>query len=243
MGQLEKTRFERTDVDRALQHAGRRESRHIVSWLLATPIAAAAAAAVVRDLAVAMVVPAFGICIAIWSLRLKWGVSLALRDFRKAVTPPERAYVVMLEDVNPRAIRALLGIWFVKPAAGQRLPKPDRVYRCDDELEDLKRFQGDVAVHEAWIDTGPRPTSKPRWVAADDGIAVVHRRAVLGRWYMSQLLRNDRPGPAKPLTIDAPTPPAVPVVDRAPLEGSLVGSVGWRLVVLCLVAAVAGWAS
>jgi hypothetical protein len=47
----------------------------------------------------------------------------------------------MLNDVNPRAIRALLGIWSTKPAGGQRLSKPDCVFRCDDELEDLKRVQ------------------------------------------------------------------------------------------------------
>ena len=29
-----------------------------------------------------------------------------------------------------------------------------------------------VVVHEAWVDTGPRRWSKPRWVAADAGLAV-----------------------------------------------------------------------
>jgi hypothetical protein len=236
MSQLEKARSERIDVGRALQHAGRHESRRTVAWLLATAVATGAAAIVFRHTAVSMVVAAFGVFLMVWSLRLKWGVTVALRDFMEAATQPARAYVVMLEDVNPRAIRALLGIWSTKPAEGQRLPKPDRVYRCDDELEDLKRFQGDVVVHEAWVDTGPRPSSKPRWIAADEGIAVVHRRAILGRWYLSALLRNDRPGPPKPLTIAAPTSPAVPVVDRKPLEGSLAGEVGWRLALLGIIA-------
>jgi hypothetical protein len=236
MSQLEKTRSERIDVDRALQHAGRHESRRTVSWLLATAIATGAVVVVIRHPAVPIVVAAFGVVLMLWSMRLKWGVSVALRDFRKAATPPERAYVVMLNDVNPRAIRALLGIWSTKPAGGQRLSKPDRVFRCDDELEDLKRVQGDVVVHEAWVDTGPRLSSKPRWIAADEGIAVVHRRAIFGGWYMSALLRHDRPGPPEPLTIAAPAPPAVRTADHAPLEGSLLGEVGWRLVLLSIIA-------
>jgi hypothetical protein len=115
-----------------------------------------------------------------------------LRDRRRAATAPRRAYVVVLHDVNPRAIRPLLGVWSSRPAAGRRLSKADRVFRCDDELDELVSLPGRVRVHEAWVDTGPRPSSKLRWVAADDGIAVVHRRALFGRWYLSRLTRRDR---------------------------------------------------
>jgi hypothetical protein len=57
------------------------------------------------------------------------------------------------------------------------------------------------------------------------------------------LIRHDRPGPPKPLRIDAPTPDAVPGVVVAPLEGSLLGEVGWRCVLLSGTAAVAWWIS
>jgi hypothetical protein len=243
MSRLDETRSERIDVDRALQHAGRHESRRTVSWLIATTIVTAIVAIVIRETAIAMVVAAFGVVLMVWSLRLQGGVRLALRDFRKAATPPRRAHVLLLHDVNPRAVRPLLAIWSTKPAAGERLPKPDIVYRCDDELEDLKSYQGDVVVHEAWVDTGPRPSSKPRWIAADAGIAVPHRRAVLGRWYVSMLTRHDQPGAPKPLTIDAPTRAALPVVERASLEGSLFGEVGSRCIVLSGIAVLAWWIS
>jgi hypothetical protein len=159
------------------------------------------------------------------------------------VTPPRRAYVVLLEDTNPRAIRPLLGIWSARPPADKPLPKPDLVYRCDDELADLKSYAGDVVVHEAWIDTGHIPSAKPRWIAADAGIAVPHRRAILGRWYASALIRHDRPAPPKPLTISAPAPVAVPAVDHAPLQGTLLRSVGWRCAVLTGIALLAWWVS
>jgi hypothetical protein len=45
------------------------------------------------------------------------------------------------------------------------------------------------------------------------------------------------------LTIDAPTPAAVPGVERAPLEESLLGEVGWRCVVLSGIAVLAWWLS
>jgi Flp pilus assembly protein TadB len=73
MSQLEKTRSERIDVDRALQHAGRHESRRTVSWLLATAIATGAVVVVIRHPAVPIVVAAFGVVLMLWSMRLQWG--------------------------------------------------------------------------------------------------------------------------------------------------------------------------
>lgn len=191
MSQLQNSRSERLDVATALEHARRREWWRTFSWLSAT--VPAAVAGVIADAVVTAVVVTFGLAMMVWSVRLTWGVSAALRDLRKAATAPRRAHVVVLHDVNPRAIRPLLGLWSSRPAAGQRLTKADRVFRCDDELDDLKSFHSDVRVHEAWIDTGPRPSSKPRWIAADDGIAVVHRRALFGRWHLSMLTRHERP--------------------------------------------------
>ena len=79
--------------------------------LMATAIVAVAVELVIRDAAVTGFVAALGVALTVWSLRLKWGVTLAMRDFRKALTPPRCAYVVQLEDVNPPALRALLAIW------------------------------------------------------------------------------------------------------------------------------------
>ena len=161
-----------------------------------------------------------------------------MRDFRKASTPPRCAYVVLLEDANPRAIRPLLAIWATKPAVGERLQAGPRL-PLRRRTEDLE-LTADVVVREAWIDTGSHPSSKPRWIAADAGIAVPHRRAILGRWYVSMLTRHDRPASPKPVIIGAPTPAAVTVVDREPLEGSL-AELGWRCVVLSGLAALAWW--
>lgn len=241
MSQLQSGRTERLDLATALEHARQREWWRTFSWLSAAVLAAVAVAVVIADAVVTGVVVAFGLAMMVWSLRLTWGVSAALRDLRKAATAPRRAHVVVLHDVNPRAIRPLLGLWSSRPATGQRLPKADRVFRCDDELDALKSFQGDVRVHEAWVDTGPRASSKPRWIAADDGIAVVHRRALLGRWYLSMLTRHDRPGPPRPLTIGADVPPTLPTVERARLEEGLLNEVGWRFILLVLIAALAWW--
>jgi hypothetical protein len=243
MSQLEEIGSERIDVDRALQHAGRHESRRTVSWLLATTIVAVAVELIIRDTSITVLVAAFGAFLVLWSLRLRLGVTLAIRDFRGALTPPRCAYVVLLHDVNPRAIRSLLAIWSTKPSIGERLPKPERVFRCDDEIDELKSYQGDVVVHEAWVDTGRRRSSKPRWIAADAGIAIPHRRAILGRWYVSMLMRHDRPTEPRPLTIGAPTPSAVPVAEHAPLEGSLLGEMAGCCVALTFVAVLATWLS
>lgn len=241
MSQLQNSRSERLDVAAALDHARRREWWRTFSWLSAAVLAGVAVAVATADAVVAGVVVAFGLAMMAWSLRLTWGVSAALRDRRKAATAPRRAYAVVLHDVNPRAIRPLLGVWSSPPAAGQRLPRADRVFRCDDELDALKSFPGDVRVHEAWVDTGPRPSSKPRWVAADDGIAVVHRRALFGRWYLWMLTRHDRPGPPRPLTIVAEAPPTLPRVERVRLEGGLLGQVAWRFILLALIGPLLAW--
>jgi hypothetical protein len=234
-------RSRQLDVASALVRARRQEWWRTFSWLTAIVLVAVAARILAAETVVTSVVVAFGVLMILWSLRLVWGVTSALRDLRKAATPPRRAYVVVLHDANPRALRPLLGVWSDRPTAGQRLPKADRVYRCDDELDDLMSFQGHVRVHEAWVDTGRRPCSKPRWVAANDGIAVVHRRSLFGRWYFSMLTRRDRPGPSTPLTIvvvASPNPPA-PEPSR-PGQGVRSGIV-WRILLLAFIAALMWW--
>jgi hypothetical protein len=213
---LQDGRSGQLDVASCLVRARRQEWWRTFSWLTAIVLVAVAARLLVAETVVTSVVVAFGTLMILWSLRLICGITAALHDLWKAATPPRRAYVVVLHDVNPRALRLLLGVWSNRPTAGQRLSKPDRVYRCDDELDDLVSFPGHVRVHEAWVDTGRRPSSKPRWIAANDGIAVVHRRALFGRWYFSRLTRRDRPGlidgtadgsggSTPPLTPDSPS--------------------------------------
>jgi hypothetical protein len=90
-------------------------------------------------------------------------------------------------------------------------------------------FQGDVVVHEAWVDTGPRRWSKPRWVAADAGVAVPHRRAVLGRWYLSSLLSGERPELPRQLTQPPPRPDDEVIMEMGQAGGSLPAAVASRL--------------
>jgi hypothetical protein len=220
-----------------LHRAARAERRRAGAWLLAGVVTAAGALAL-GSAAGALLAGLMGSALALWSARQVIGVHLARRDFRSADTPPRRAYVVLLHDPNPKAVRPLLAVWPERPAEGRRLPKPQSVWRCDDELDDLKSSQGSVVVHEAWLDTGPRSWSKPRWVCADAGIAVPHRRALLGRWYVSVLVRSDRPGEGRRLTLDDPH--AVPEIgDELPIEGSLLRSVVGRIVFLTVFTAVA----
>jgi hypothetical protein len=110
------------------------------------------------------------------------------------------------------------------------------VWRCDDELEDLKSSQGSVVVHEAWLDTGPRPRSKPRWAYADAGIALPHRRALFGRWYVGMTLRGARPRDFRGLTVDDPQ--RLSHTGEEPLGGSLARSIAWRTVLLAVFAAI-----
>jgi hypothetical protein len=93
-------------------------------------------------------------------------------------------------------------IWSTKPATRERLPQPDRVYRCD-ELEELKSYAVDVAVHEAWIDTGSRPSSKLRWIEADVG-----DRGATPSGHPRPLVRLD--------------------ADHEPLDSGLLAELGWR---------------
>ena len=104
-------------------------------------------------------------------------------------------------------IRPLLGVWTEEPVVrGSVFPRPDVVFRCDDDLDDLLSHQGDVAVHEAWVDTSGRGIRGARWVAADAGVALPHRRALLGRWFFSSLTRAERPGVAEPAPLGAARP-------------------------------------
>ncbi|HZB49153.1 MAG TPA: hypothetical protein VE547_08675, partial [Mycobacteriales bacterium] len=175
-------------VGRLLRDTVSTEARRTAAWLVAGGLAFVAWPVLGLPPGVAFAVLALAVAVLLWVLRRLWGARLALADFDRADTPPARAYVVLLRDPAPRMIRPLLGIWSRPPeVSGGRLSRPERVYRCDEEHDRLECIQGSVEVHEAWVDTGPRPRSKPRWVAADAGVVLPHRRAVLGRWYLSSL--------------------------------------------------------
>jgi hypothetical protein len=226
-------------VDRLLHRAARAERRRIVAWLLAGALVAAATAAVSSP-PIAVTMAAVAGLLALWSVRQTAGLALARADFNRASTPPRRAYVVLLHDPNPRAIRPLLAVWTDRPPSGERLPKPESVWRCDDELLELESMPGEVAVHEAWVDTRPRSWSKPRWVRADAGITVPHRRSLFGRWYFGRVSSRDRPGDPTPLTLADPHAEPAGVTGAQPLAlgGSLAGSTAGRLAFLAVVAAV-----
>lgn len=134
----------RPSVASLLHRAVRAERRRAGAWLLAGAVTAAAALALASAEG-ALLAGLIGLGLAVWSARQVIAVQLARRDFHSADTPPRRAYVVLLHDPNPRAVRPLLAVWSERPPAGQRLPKPQAVWRCEDELDELESSQGSVA--------------------------------------------------------------------------------------------------
>ena len=226
-----------TTVDQALRHAAAVERKRTLAWLIALLVAVAAAGAFQAPEAVFAVIVVVGLLCLGWVARRLWAAWLAVRDFSRAATPPRRAFIVLLDDPAPRMMRPLLGVWSEPPAPHSgRLPRPGRVYRCDEERVELQSHQGDAVVHEAWVDTGPRRFSKPRWVAADGGIVLPHRRAVFGPWYLSALIGGERPGRPRPLTLPPPHTAPAPVT-RVHLDtGSLVTATLLRLVLFAVVA-------
>ena len=87
------------------------------------------------------------------------------------------------------------------------MPKPEAVYRSDDESPELKCLPGPrssctrpgsrlrAATHVEAALGGRTPASHCR-----------HRRAILGRWYVGSLIRGDRPDRPRALTMAAPRP-------------------------------------
>jgi hypothetical protein len=224
-------------VDHLLRRAGKAERRRVVAWTLAA-VPVAGIVALLGNGPIAVIVAAIAGLLALWSVRQVYGIAVARRDFNAAAFPPRKAFVVLLHDPNPRAVRPLLAIWDERPPRGERLPKPRSVWRCDDELLELESMVGSIDVHEAWLDTGRFSWSKPRWVRADAGIAVPHRRSMFGRWYVNTTLRKERPGEAKPLTLDDPHAETVRGIAAPEVEvgGSLLGSMPGRVDFMAVVA-------
>ncbi|HEU4348152.1 MAG TPA: hypothetical protein VFR35_10220, partial [Actinoplanes sp.] len=123
---------------------------------------------------------------------------------------------------------------------------PERVYRCDEERDALASHQGSAVVHEAWVGTRTRRWGTPRWVTADAGLALPHGRSVFGRWYLSNLLSGERPGPPQPLTLPPPHPDrnaihAIVAEQRA--GGSFLAAVAGRLAALAALGLLIFWFS
>ena len=203
--------------------------RNWLAWLVAGLIVLMGCVLLHAPEAATFGVVFMGGCALLWLPRRMVGAWLAKRDFERAATEPRRAYVVLLHDPTPQMMRPLLGVWSEEPVVAEgRFPRPERVYRCDDEVDVLECYPGSVVVHEAWVDTGKRAGSKPRWVAADSGVALPHRRALLGRWSMSNHIRHERPEPAIPLTMPAPGPRSEAITEVNPDLGSFPVKVAWR---------------
>jgi len=219
------------------------ERRRAIAWLIASMIAVAGAAV---DLPPAITITAFALGVAafVWVLRRLVATWLAFRNFTNAPNPPRRAYVVLLNDPAPRTLRPLLAIWSGSPVLRDgRVPKPEQVYRCDEEQDDLLSFAGDPIVHEAWVGTGRRPRSKPRWVAADAGVALPHRRAVFGRWYVGNLLAGERPDEPRPLTLAPPHPSQELIVHHDGPPGNFLTALLGRVAGLAACGLVVHWLS
>lgn len=220
-------------VGQALRHTVAVERRRWLAWLIADVAALVVFSAFEPLHAGSFVVVCIGGLAFVWVTRRFWAVWLAVRDFGKAATPPRKAFVVLLNDPAPKMIRPLLAIWSEPPVPREgRLPKPERVYRCDEDRVDLLSYQGGVVVHEAWLDTGPRHGSKSRWVAADAGVALPHRRALFGRWYVSALIGGERPRRPRPLTLPVPHPDQRAVIESHQDVGSLTVAIATRLAML-----------
>lgn len=202
------------EVGGALRQTLREDRSRSVAWVVALVLAAAGGATLAPDTGALFGIVFVGLWSVVWVGRQAVGVWLALRDFEKAATPPRRAFVVLLHDPAPKMIRPLLGVWSTEPVpVGGRVPRPEAVYRCDDAREALLSFQDHAVVHEAWVDTGRWERSRPSWVVADAGLALPHRRSVLGRIYLGSLIGRERPGRARRLTTAAPHPST----ERSPL--------------------------
>ncbi len=221
-----------------------------LAWAAATIVVAVGGLASDIPGDVVLRVVLLGLAALAWVSRRLIGLWRALRDFERAVTEPRRAHVLLLRDPNPRVSRPLLGVWTQEPAHVEgRLPPAEAVYRCDARRDALLSTQGGLVVHEAWLDTGPGAHARPRWVAADAGIALPHRQATLGRRYLASIVASERPARARQLSMPAPHPTteAAPgtaargITGATPETGRWVWLFAWRLAGLVLAGAVLAW--
>jgi hypothetical protein len=235
-------------VGRVLRAELAEERGRCLAWAAAAVVAVlGCVAAGERD--VASGVGFVAAVVLVWVGRRLLGVWRALRDYEKSETEPRRAYVALLNDPNARVTRPLLGVWSEEPLSHGRLPRAEAVFRCDEERSALMSPPGRVVVHEAWVDTGKRSRARPRWVVADAGLALPHRGAALGRWYLASLIGSERPARARPLTVQSPHPDTEPsasvgetlISEKPALLGPWARQFAWRLAGLLALALLFVW--
>ena len=214
-----------------------------LAWAGATLTAALGFVAAGSPTPARLAVVLLGLTAVTWAGRRTLGTRVALRDFEEAPAAPMRGHVVLMRDPNPRVNRRLLGVWKEEPVPVRgRLPHADAVYRCHSGRDTLASSPGSVIVHEAWLDAGPRALSRPRWVAADAGIALPRRRALLGRRSLDSLIGAERPARTRPLTMAAPDPTTesetgtvtTVINEPTPATGPWLRLFAWRLAVLVI---------
>lgn len=172
----------------------------------------------------------------LFALRRLWGLAVAFWDVSHGDDAPRAGYAAVIDDPAPKAWRPLLAVWSSDPTGGERLARPDAVYRADHATsEDLECAVAEVVVRRAWIDSGFWGGAKPRWVGFEDGTAVPHRRSLFGSWYVHRITRRSAVPPVVPLEHGPPRPGAHsagsgPAPDRA--RDSMVLMVAWRLLAL-----------
>lgn len=181
-----------------------------------------------------MFMPAFAVAtFGVFAVRRVWGLAIAWWDVHNTQDAPRLGYAAVIDDPSPRAWRPLLAVWDDDPTTQPRLAKPDAVYRADDETgEDLQSPASDVVVRRAWIDTGVWHRSKPRWVGFDDGVAVPHRRSLLGRWYIRVVTRRAQVVRVAELNHGPPAPHMQSPQPGRPDRHRMAGMIAWRLLAI-----------
>lgn len=142
----------------------------------------------------------------VFAVRRAVGLWIARQDLRRSSHPPRFGFVALIHDPTPRMWRPLLAVWRVDPTDTDRRPKPDGVYRADDETDEHLQSWQEVTVREAWIDGGRFSFSKPRWVGVEEGIVIPHRRSLFGRRYFHLITRRWKRGGPVPLDHGPPHP-------------------------------------
>ena len=153
--------------------------------------------------------PLFVVLFLGFALRRLWGVVIATFDAGRGVDRPRHGYVALVRPY--RSWRPLAAVWWRDPTRGERLARADAVYRADEEAADeMHADASEVVVHRAWVDTG----FKPRWIAADRGVVIPHRRALVGRWHVRILTNRATIADVVELHHAAPVPPVPSSFDR-----------------------------
>ncbi|GAB3253163.1 hypothetical protein GCM10027425_12230 [Alteromonas gracilis] len=206
--------------------------RRTTSWVLAGSAVTTGGLILGVPVTVAGVAGVLGVALAALGVRSWWHLSVAER---RLGTEPEavRAWAALRDNPAPHGVRPLLLVWEERPRAGTR---PDRVLLADEDLDALLDPGPDVVLHEVWLDARPRP----RFVVADRGVALPHRRSVLygPRWAAGVGLTR------RPREVAAPEPAAGsgPAGSGPAVSGLARGTALRTLALALLVGAIEVWA-